>query len=167
MEDVSRMTLYLTWISQIKQNQTQINLPLFWFLAQTVSTTQRCWESALCWTAGLQPAVYRSNYTLLDTRPPAQLTVLVCLAPGNSFHLWNDCVGGRSISHTSVLAVDVHTVRGCACFPQHSEVSYKGSQCLQENTAAGCSLCGDAPQQTSALRGSEGCGAVFTQHVRL
>lgn len=70
-----------------------------------------------CCTAGLRPAVYQSNYTLRATRPPARLTVLVCLAPGNSFHLYemNAVEDRASPTHLSsprnsaptVLCVDV------------------------------------------------------------
>lgn len=75
----------------------------FLYKVQTVPTTQRCCESSPCWTTGLWPAVYRCNYTLLATHLPAKLRVLVCLAPGNGFHLYeiNAVEGRASLTHLS------------------------------------------------------------------
>lgn len=46
-------------------------------------------DAALCaGLLGFSLHVYKCNYTLVATYLPAKLTVLVCLAPGNSFHLY-------------------------------------------------------------------------------
>lgn len=71
----------------------------------SVPDTQRCCESPPSWTTGLWPAVYESNYTLLAPHLHTKLTVLVCLAPGNSFHLYEMNV----VEHLG------HICQCCAC----------------------------------------------------
>lgn len=61
-----------------------------------------------CWTTGLWPAVYESNYTLLAPHLLAKLTVLVCLAPGNSFHLYEmNVVEDGAPLDTSVTTIPI------------------------------------------------------------
>lgn len=139
-------------------DKTELNIwkksPLsvaFCFLAQSTNCPNRTKMWVLS-TLDYRPAVNKSNYTLLATHLAAKLTVLVCLAPGNSFHLYEMNDGGLSPTHLSSLCTSMPTVCGCGGCPQHSRVSYKRSQRLQGNTAAGWSLCGDPSQQTSAFR---------------
>lgn len=102
---------------------------------EAVPTTLRCCSPR--WTTGLRPAVYKCNYTLLATHLPGKLTVLVCLAPGNSFHLYEMSAveDGASLTHLSSLS----TVRLCLLYVDvdvFHRVSYKRSEFFQENTAA-------------------------------
>lgn len=94
-------------------------------------------------TLDYRPAVYKCNYTLLATHLPAKLTVLVCLAPGNSFHLYEMSAveDGASLTHLSSPS----TVRLCLLYVDvyvFHRVSYKRSEFFQENTAGSWSLWG-------------------------
>lgn len=153
------------------QYNPKSKLPFVTYHCQRIAwkegAAQRCCESSPCRTTGLWPAVYKSNYTLLATHLPAKLAVLVCLAPGDSFHLYEMSVveDGASLTHLSSprmsmstgLYVDVYVFHNIAGFPIKDHSASRKTQLESTWGPAAANIC--------FQRAEEGCRAVFSQDI--